>query len=272
VKAAISNIAWPEELESQIAGHLARRGVRGVEIAPTRRWPDLTHIGDQDVRAYRRFWEDHGISIVALQALLYGRPELTIFESVTRRMETLAYCIQSLELARMLGASCVVFGSPKNRRAGAIPPSEVSKIATEFFEALGDAARANGIRVGLEANPPEYGADFLTSTAAVIEFVSALNNPGLGCHLDLGGMLIAGEEPSALIPAIQSLVHFHVSEPYLRPIGGALAAHRAAGAALHEAHYEGWVSIEMRTSEADPLGAVYRALDVVREAYMAADG
>ena len=55
---------------------------------------------------------DRGVSVVALQALLFGRPDLVLFESPERRSATLDYLEGVLRLASWLGAGPLVFGSP----------------------------------------------------------------------------------------------------------------------------------------------------------------
>ena len=42
MKLAISNIAWTNEEEADVAAKLRELGVRCVEIAPTKRWDDPT--------------------------------------------------------------------------------------------------------------------------------------------------------------------------------------------------------------------------------------
>jgi sugar phosphate isomerase/epimerase len=46
--------------------------------------------------------------------------------------------------------------------------------------------------------------------------------------------------------AVNSIAHFHISEPELAPIGTGGVAHPAFAAELRSAGYGGWVSVEMR--------------------------
>ena len=62
---AISNIAWDPVDDDAIVDVLAREGVTGIEIAPTK-WRD--HPFDAtaaEVAAYRDSWEMRGLRIVA---------------------------------------------------------------------------------------------------------------------------------------------------------------------------------------------------------------
>ena len=115
MKIAVSNIAWPVEQDAQIADALAACGVRGIEIAPTKIWPKPLEATESEIGAYRRWWSDRGISIVAAQALLFGRPDLTIFENEATRRLTRDHLEGIIRLCARLGAEALVFGSPDRK-------------------------------------------------------------------------------------------------------------------------------------------------------------
>src|SRR5262245_32244396 len=77
MRLAISNLAWPGEADESAAAVLVDCGAQGVEIAPTKVWTRPLEATASERRAYRAAWERRGIQVVALQALLFGRPELT---------------------------------------------------------------------------------------------------------------------------------------------------------------------------------------------------
>jgi sugar phosphate isomerase/epimerase len=258
---AVSNIAWPVEQDAAVADALAALGVSGVEIAPTKVWPAPLEATDAQIDAYRKFWAARGISIVAAQALLFGRPDLTLFESADARARTLEYLGGIVRVCARAGARALVFGSPKNRRVGTRGRVEVWPEAIEFFGRLGELAAAAGTVVVMEANPPEYGADFVTRAGEALDLVRAVNHPGFRLHLDTACMTMANDDAAAIIPsAVPFLSHVHASEPHLAPVGGGAVDHRAFSALL-AAGYGGWVSIEMR--QVDPFD-IGRFKDVVR--------
>src|SRR5205807_620179 len=76
MRLSISNIAWPLPEEAALAGRLRGFGATAVEVAPTCCWPQPLQATPAQLREYRAFWEGHGLPVVALQALLFGRPEL----------------------------------------------------------------------------------------------------------------------------------------------------------------------------------------------------
>lgn len=268
MKLAVSNIAWPAEQDAIVAEALAASGVRGIEVAPTKLWSNPTDATDAEVDACRRTWEARGLEIVAAQALLFGQPALTLFESSEIRRQTLDYLRRIIHVCARLGAKALVFGSPKNRRAGERDQTEVFAEAIEFFGRLGEAAVAEGTTIAMEANPPEYGADFVTRAGQAVDLVKAVNQPGFQLHLDTACMTLAEDSLEATFEAgFPFLRHFHVSEPNLSPIGTAGVDHPAFARELHKRNYLQWISIEMRELQPFSVSGLTTAIEKVREIY-----
>lgn len=268
---AVSNIAWPASANSAVRDMLVDLGVSGVEIAPTAVWSDPLAQTATEVARLRAYWEDHGIRIVALQALLYGREDLVLFGSGEARKAALDHLRGMIRLAGMLGAHALVFGSPGNRRRGGLPRAAAEAVAIPFFTDIATAAEDHGVTFCIEPNPPHYKCDYLNTTAEVVEIVSKVNRAGLGIHLDAAAITLNGEDPgSAVHIASPRLRHFHISEPRLAPIGSGSSPHEALSNALSRAGYEGWVSIEMRADmQADPVAHIRKAVEYALDAYQA---
>lgn len=266
---AVSNIAWPREHDEAVADLLREHGVTGIEVAPTKVWPKPLEASEAEVDAYRRWWEGRGFRIVAAQSLLFGRTELTVFESPETSRETLRYLAGIARLCGRLGAGPLVFGSPKNRRVGALTRQQVWPAAVSFFGKLASAAAEAGTAVVMEANPPEYGADFVTRAAEAVELVRAVNHPALRLHLDTACMTLAGDPVAATFDAgFDLLRHFHVSEPNLAAPGGPTTVdHPAFAAEIRRRGYEHWVSLEMREPSPFDLDRLVGAVRWLRDRY-----
>lgn len=266
MKLAVSNIAWPADADAEAAELLRHHGATGVELAPKKVWPDPVSATEAEAHAVRNWWESRGLSIVAFQALLFGRPDLVLFGTPSVRDELAETLDRLCRLAGWVGARALVFGSPKNRLRGERPLAEVWPVAVDFFRRVGDRAQSHGVTIGLEANPVEYGGDFVTHLHDAVQLVQAVNHPGFGLHLDTGGMILTAER-------IQNLsgvhpVHFHISEPNLAPVGGTpSSAHPQFAADLWECAYTDWVSIEMRQPPTHWQAAVEQALRFARDVY-----
>lgn len=267
MKLAISNIAWQASEELQVADLLREMGVEGVELAPTKQWPQPLAATDVQVGEYRDLWARRGVRIVALQALLFGRTDLTIFESVATRKATFEYLSGMIRLAGKLGAAVLVFGSPKNRQAGALAPDAARAIAIPFFRDLAVVAADHQTMFCIEPNPTEYGCDFLTTSTAALDLIGAVNHQGLGLHLDAGGMNLAGEFPTVVDRCLPWLRHFHISEPHLEVIGAGDTDHRGYAETLARISYGGWTSIEMRAAATGNVRRVADALTYAVDRY-----
>lgn len=268
MKLAVSNIAWPTTADAAVADMLVAEGVAAVEVAPTKVWPQPTEATDAELDAYRAFWEGRGLPIVSAQSLLFGRPELTLFDDAATLARTLDYLTSVIRVCARLGAGPLVFGSPKNRRRGMLPIADATSIAVEFFGQLADIAAREGAIVALEANPPEYGADFVTSAPEALELVRAVNHPGLRLHLDAACMTLAGDDATIIAAGRAELCHYHASEPMLAPLGaGSSVPHAALAESLRAVGYDGFVSVEMREPAPFAVESLRDAVRFARNAY-----
>ena len=269
MKLAVSNIAWPKEQDAAVADLLRDLGVTGIEVAPTKVWPQLLDATDADIDDYRRFWTDRGFEIVAAQSLLFGRPDLTLFDSAEVRAKTLDYLRGIAKGCARMGATALVFGSPKNRRLGNGSPHQARKAAVAFFTELAATAEEHGTCVVLEANPPQYGADFVTKAADAIDLVAAVNRPGFRLHLDTACMYLARDPIKPTLEAgFPLLRHFHVSDPDLEPPGTAgTIDHRIYAGELAARGYGHWVSLEMKEPKPFSLGGLAASVRKLKEWY-----
>ncbi len=148
-----------------------------MEITPGK----LLHekINKEEVFKYKHFWNKKGIEIVAMQALLYGHPELKIFEDEKTREKTLEHFKKCIDLGALLGIKALVFGSPKNRNIPDQAKKDHRKIAMDFFDRIGTYASSKKIFFCIEPNPKEYGTNFICTTQEAFNFVRALDNTGI---------------------------------------------------------------------------------------------
>src|SRR5207244_1994525 len=160
------------------ASILREHGFTGVELAPTKIFARPDSATDAEAADCREAWSRRGLRIVAMQALLFGHPALTVFGEA--RKQTLEYLSGVARLGGRLGAGALVFGLPRNRARGPMPAAEAWRAAVEFFRALGSAAAEAGTCMCIEPNPPRYGADFITTSEEALRLVEEVASPGFG--------------------------------------------------------------------------------------------
>jgi len=267
MKLAVSNIAWPRELESAAFGCLLANDIRAVEVAPTCVWPNWEGIDSESVREFRHTVECAGLVVSSLQSILFQRPELQLFGSHQNRQLLYQHLCRCADLAVDLGACCLVLGAPKNRDRGDLSEEDAFDIATEFFSKTGEYYAERGVCLGFEANPAQYGCNFATESKTAAQLVRAVSSEGFRLHLDIACMHLAGEDPvMAIEHNIDILRHFHASEPFLGSFAIPATSHALVAQALNDVHYDGWVALEMRSVDAT-LPALEEATAYVRKIY-----
>jgi D-psicose/D-tagatose/L-ribulose 3-epimerase len=238
-------------------------------VAPTRLWNDPLAQDDDAVAAVRAEIEDAGLRVVALQSLLFQRPELQLFGDAESRRGLHDHLVGMADLASRMGATRLVFGSPGNRRRGDLSLEQADEIAVKAFSRLGAVAADLGVCFCIEANPVDYNCDYLTDAVASTAFVRAVDSPGVRLHLDTACMALAGDDAGERIrDGADVLVHVHASAPQLGAVlPGGPVDHAVVADALRAVEYDGHVSVEMLQQPEDVTGAVRRTAEFVRKTY-----
>ena len=263
----MSNIAWPDGEDEKAAELLVTHGVEGVEIAPPKVFPDPMAASPGEIKRHRAFWESRSIQVVALQALLYRKPDLVLFGDDTVREALLDHLVGMMRIGETLGARILVLGAPGCRRLLGRPPKEASSIATEFLRRAGQAACEHGVQLCIEPNPAHYGCEFVTNSKEGRDLVRSVASPGICLHLDAAAMHLAGEAFEGALAPDPLPAHIHASEPDLATLGTGAVDHETLSKVLRARGYRGWVSVEMRAPATDPLGAVSATLAFAQRVY-----
>ena len=262
MKLAISNIAWEQHDDPVILELLKANGVTGIEVAPTKLWQDWQGASHKEAKEYKRVMQDKGFELPAMQAILFGKPELQLFDT-TSHEAFLEHIKLVAELANGFGSKVMVFGAPKNRKRGHTPYSEAMKIATEFFNKAGEICVQHECCIGLEHNPVEYGCDFATNVLDAKELVEQVSHQGFKLHIDSAGLHMCGGNISEIIKKSGDFVHYHISEPMLEPIVDGEVDQKSAIDTLKEIDYKGWISIEMKEPSSQEL--LVKSIQMINE-------
>lgn len=267
MKLAFSNIAWNADEDAAAPALLCGLGVQGVEVAPTRLWPDWAGATPEAAAAFSQAMHAAGLATPSFQSLLFGRPDLQVFGTPQQQSDLVAHLARVAQLAAAMQARVLVFGSPKNRDRGTLSPEAAMEQAVAFFRRAGQVCADVGVTLCIEANPAVYGCNFITRWSEAAELVRRCAHPGVGLHLDTACTLLAGDDPVAAVPQVADiLVHVHASEPELGPFASPRCDHTGVGAALRTAGYDGWCSVEMRRT-ATALASVEEAAQLALRCY-----
>ncbi len=274
MRLAISNIAWDIAEDASVAELLGKYGVDAIDVAPGKYFPEPANAKDEDISKVRRWWADHGIEITGMQALLFGTTGLNVFAESKRQDAMLAHLQAVCRIGAGLGATRLVFGSPKNRDRTGLSDAEALDQAVGFFRRLGHAAQEHGVIVCLEPNPIRYGANVMTTSEETAHVVAAVGHRAIRMQFDTGAVTINGESPEDVLVTSAGLIgHIHASEPDLVPLGDGVTDHRLMHKKLQQHLPDHVVSIEMVATKEEPhLRSIERALTCAVACYRMAQG
>lgn len=269
MRLAISNIAWDTAEDEIVLELLKRFDIYAIDVAPGKYFPDPINASAPDIARVKVWWEDRGVVITGMQALLFGTTGLNLFGSSESRAAMLKHLSAVCRIGQGLGATHLVFGSPKNRDRAGLDDQQALDIAVPFFRELGDIAQAHGVIICLEPNPTCYGANFMTNSAQTAAVVRCVAHPAIRMQLDIGALQINGEDPVTVLQDCAALIgHVHASEPDLVTLGDGGTDHRHMADAIKRFLADPVVSIEMlgTKNELHPI-SIERALTVATHHY-----
>lgn len=268
-KIAISNLAWNKKEENIVIPLLKKYQITGIELAPSKIWKDPTKVKQDKIEEYKKVWKENGIQIIAVTSLLFRHPELTIFESKTKREKTLNYLKKMIKLTSDLGAKVIVFGSPKNRIVGKLDKKSINGIAVKFFKDVSKEARKYNITFCIEPVPEIYGSDYILNTSQARSLVKKINSENIKINMDSGAMKINKEDFKKEIKKSLNLIgHFHISEKGFNGVSDTKFGHGIIVKTLKNIKYKGWVSIEMWAKDSkNNIKSISNTLEFVKKIY-----
>lgn len=261
MKLSISNIAWAKENDGKAYALMKKYGYSGLEIAPTRIFPENPY---DDLKSARKWSEElkkeYGFSIPSMQSIWYGRQE-KIFGTDEERESLSEYTKKAIDFAAAIGCSNLVFGCPRNRN---LPEGVDEGVAISFFRNLGKYAVSKGTVIGMEANPPIYNTNYINDTQAALKLIKEVDSKGFLLNLDVGTMVQNEEVEEELVENVKYINHVHISEPGLKLIEER-ELHKNLYEILKAESYTGFISIEM--GRRDELEDIDTRLKYIRRVF-----
>lgn len=262
MKLSISNIAWSAAMDLQMYEYLKEQGLAGLEIAPTRVFPENPYEKLEEAKAFAdQLKNKYELVISSMQSIWFGKSE-SIFGSDTEREILLDYTKKAIDFAQVIRCENLVFGCPNNRN---IKENSQYPIAIKFFKEIGEYAEQKGTVIAIEANPPIYNTNFINTTEQAFELVIAVNCPGVKVNLDIGTIIENHETLDVIFSNIALVNHVHISEPFLAQIEKR-ELHKKLKNILTVAKYNRYISIEMKNME--NLELVKKTIKNIKEVFL----
>jgi sugar phosphate isomerase/epimerase len=238
-------------------------GYDGLEVAPFTLGDAPASLGADRRAELRRQAADAGVEIIGLHWLLARTQglHLTSPDPEVRR-RTSAYLSELAELCGDLGGTLMVFGSPAQRsRLPGVSAEQAFAFAEETIRATLPALDAHGVFLCLEPLTSDE-TDFMNTCDEAVRAIDAIGHPRVVLHLDVKAM---SSEPTAVPELIHRHAaragHFHANDPNRRGPGFGEVDFRPIFAALREAGYNRWVSVEVFDFSPDPETIARRSLE-----------
>lgn len=246
IKLSISNIAWAPEYDKEIYHFLQKTAFQGLEIAPTRIFPEDPYDKLIEAKEWARdIKKMFGLKVSSMQSIWFGHQE-KIFGTKKERKFLVDYTKKAVNFAEVIGCKNLVFGNPKNRDTddmiGCLPT------AIDFFREIGDYAMEHNTCIAIEANPVIYNTHFLNTTEQTVEMAYKCNSNGIKINLDLGAIIYNGEDVNYIKQIPEYINHVHISEPGLCLIKKR-NIHISLVKVLKDIKYKNYLSIEMGRQE-----------------------
>ena len=268
MKLAVSNIAWENERLEEHLAFLENLKCDGVEVAPSCIWKEPVETSKEDVAGLKKMVTRHSLSIPALHALLFTRPDLYLFGEESVRRQMINYLKEFIRLADDLGARVLVYGSPKSRLIGNKDRAECYAIAVDSFRELGREAEKFGRFFCIEPLGPSE-CDFIQNADEGFELVKDVANPNFCLHLDAKALIDAKEDFDSVFKKYGKIIkHFHVGDPGISPPGHTGFDHSRIGKPLSDSGYDGFISIEMKRGFGESKEIIRDSVKYVRKHYI----
>jgi len=275
IKLGICNELFEDWAFDRVCRTVKEIGYDGLEIAPFTLAPLITEVNPARRRELKAMVEDAGLRTIGLHWLL-AKTEgfyLTSPDPKVRRA-TGDYLIALAEATHDLGGTLMVLGSPKQRNLlPGMTYDQAVLYAVEVFERVMPAIGAAGVDLCLEPLAPN-DTDFLNTCAQAMEVIRQVDHPRLKLHLDVKAQ---SSEPSASVPELIGRYaafagHFHAQDVNLRGPGMGQVDFSPIMRALVEAHYDGWVSVEVFDFSPGAEETARRSIECLKRALELASG
>ncbi|MFQ5732089.1 MAG: sugar phosphate isomerase/epimerase family protein [Planctomycetaceae bacterium] len=236
---------WSWERQCRL---IADIGYTGIEVAPFALAERITDLSAERRSELRETAAEFGLQIIGLHWLLAKTEglHLTSADAAIRKATT-DYLVSLGDACADLGGDLMVFGSPMQRDvADGMTQDEAYGYAAEVLRGALPALAERGVRICMEPLTPKE-TNFVNTCAEAMRLIAMVGAPNLCLHQDVKAML--GAESDAVPVLIERYAkdvgHFHVNDTNLLGPGMGDTDYAPIFRALRDAHYAGWVSVEV---------------------------
>jgi sugar phosphate isomerase/epimerase len=254
---------WPFD---KVCGFVREAGYEGLEVAPFTLAPHITDVTRERRSLLRQQAADAGVEIIGLHWLLAGTKDLHLTSpDPAIRSRTADYIVALSDACRDMGGTILVFGSPKQRSLlPGVTRERAFDWAAETFRRVMGTLGDHGVTLCMEPLSPSE-TDFVNTCEEATALIRAVDHPNFTLHLDVKAM---SSEPTPMVDLIRRYAphagHFHANDANRRGPGFGDVDFVPIFRALHDAGYDGWVSVEVFDYKPDPETIARQSVDYMR--------
>jgi sugar phosphate isomerase/epimerase len=245
--------------------YAAQLGYDAVELAPFTLGETAADISAAERKRIRKAAEKAGIEIAGLHWLLVKPKGMYInHPDADIRKSTQNYLKELIDLCGDLGGKVLVHGSPQQRNVKEKwDPAETRRLALETFQICAEAAQSRDVFYCLEALTTA-DTNFINTIDEALQMVDEIGHPNFQTMLDCRSIHASAkaELPRVLETALETgkLKHVHVNDPNGRGPGFGDLQFTPLLKILHEADYQGYISVEVFDFAPDPQTIAGRSM------------
>jgi sugar phosphate isomerase/epimerase len=269
IKFAICNEIFQGWKMEDTISYAAKIGYDAVEIAPFTLAKSVTDISPAERRNIRDAAARAGIAISGIHWVLVKPEGLYINHTdASIRQRTARYFRDLADFCADVGGRFMVVGSPKQRNIlPGVSPQQAWDWALETFRSGVERAAERQVTICFEPLSPAE-TNFLNTAAEAIRFVRSLDSAHFKIILDVKAMSSEGKPiPEIIREAWPHFAYFHANDSNLKGPGFGAVDFVPIAAALKEAGYQGYVSVEVFRFEEGPEAIATQSLDYLKRTF-----
>lgn len=205
MKLTFSNIAWDKTLNTQMIDYLKNK-TDIIEIAPKT-------ISDQTydvIYEYQKLNQE--LKINTIQSIFFGVEHIGL-QNKNDYEHTIKELKKIYSWCDLLNIKYIVFGNPRLKY---YENDEQRNIIDQFFAQNELILNNFNVKLLIEANPQDYGANYLTNHKEVINYVKEHNFQNVLTMIDLSTIMLNKENLNFLNHSCMDVIkHVHLSAPFL---------------------------------------------------------
>jgi sugar phosphate isomerase/epimerase len=269
MKFAICNEIFRGWKIEDIFSYAARIGYDAVELAPFTLANSVTDIPLEQRRKIREAAAASNIGIAGIHWVLVKPEGLYInHPDASIRGRTAGYFCELVDFCADVGGSVMVVGSPKQRNVlPGVSEAQALEWALGTFRSAVRQAEQRAVTICLEPLAPAE-TNFINTAAQAIDFVGRLPSDRFKIILDAKAMSSESKPAAQIIrESAPRFAHFHANDKNMKGPGFGDVDFKPIAAALKEARYEGFVSVEVFNFDEGPEVIATRSLEYLRRVF-----